>query len=119
MPLSNPITVEHEAHIVILIARRQDNLVWNQLPSIMALKQRRMEAMHNFLQDYSVGMDEGRYRNVSLSTLPLAKASFDLALCSHFLFLYSEQLVLAFVTYVGKYPSAEIPDQHLLLVVIL
>lgn len=78
------------------LSRRRDKLVWTQVPSIVALKQRRMEAMHQFLLDYPVGMDEGRYKNASLPTLPFAEASFDLALCSHLLFLYSEQLDLAF-----------------------
>ena len=78
------------------LARKRDNLVWTQVQSIAALKQRRMEALEQFLQDYPVGMDEGRYKNASLPTLPLAEGSFDLALCSHLLFFYSEQLDPAF-----------------------
>ena len=36
-------------------------------------------------------LSEGRYRNGELPTLPFADRSFDLALSSHFLFLYTEQ----------------------------
>ena len=56
------------------------------------LKRVRMAAMRIFLEDYDAGKNEGRYVDASLPALPFNGGSFDLALCSHFLFLYSEQL---------------------------
>lgn len=48
--------------------------------------------MSNLLADYETGRCEGRYVAAELPNLPFGDASFDLALCSHFLFLYSTQL---------------------------
>lgn len=56
----------------------------------------RMAAMQAFLDDYDSGKRDGRYVAASLPTLPFADNAFDLALCSHFLFLYSAQLGEAF-----------------------
>ena len=49
-----------------------------------------------FLGDYESGRRDGRYVTASLPTLPFATGQFDLALCSHFLLLYSEQFSEAF-----------------------
>lgn len=49
-------------------------------------------AMDRFLADYDAGRAEGRYLDGELPALPFADGSFDVALCSHFLFLYSQQL---------------------------
>jgi ubiquinone/menaquinone biosynthesis C-methylase UbiE len=46
-----------------------------------------MAAMQVFLDDHVLGRVEGRYVAAELPALPVADASFDLALCSHFLFL--------------------------------
>jgi ubiquinone/menaquinone biosynthesis C-methylase UbiE len=51
-----------------------------------------MRAMETFLDDYELGKRNGRYIDAGLPALPFADNSFDLALCSHFLFLYSDQL---------------------------
>jgi hypothetical protein len=48
-----------------------------------------MAAMKDFLDDYPIGKTEGRYIDAELPTLPFADASFELALSSHFLFLYT------------------------------
>jgi ubiquinone/menaquinone biosynthesis C-methylase UbiE len=48
------------------------------------------------LEDYPAGLNEGRYLQAALPSLPFDDRSFDLALCSHFLFLYSEQFSLEF-----------------------
>lgn len=55
-----------------------------------------MSAMHEFLSDFAQGANAGRYIDASLPDLPFPRQSFDVALCSHFLFLYSEQLDLQF-----------------------
>jgi ubiquinone/menaquinone biosynthesis C-methylase UbiE len=55
-----------------------------------------MAMMGRFLADYEQGRQEGRYVVGALPTLDFADGQFDLALCSHFLFLYSEQLSYEF-----------------------
>jgi len=66
--------------------------VWDDsIPDIETLKRVRMTAMTAFLDDYDRGRDEARYVNAGLPSLPFADGAFDLALCSHFLFLYSQQ----------------------------
>ncbi|MGH1492932.1 MAG: SAM-dependent methyltransferase [Acidimicrobiales bacterium] len=60
------------------------------------LTQKRRTAMEGFLGDYERGQAEGRYRAEKLPSLPFEDGSFDLALCSHFLFLYGEQLSTEF-----------------------
>ncbi|MDJ0701862.1 MAG: hypothetical protein QNJ46_01165 [Leptolyngbyaceae cyanobacterium MO_188.B28] len=49
-----------------------------------------MNAIHQFIQDYDSSKQAGRYQISALPTLNLGDDDFDLALCSHFLFLYSE-----------------------------
>ena len=51
-----------------------------------------MTAMNKFLDDYMAGKDAGRYINASLPILPFDNRAFDLAVCSHYLFLYTEQV---------------------------
>jgi hypothetical protein len=70
--------------------------VWDAIPSVEDLGRVRMSAMHEFLEDYERGKAEGRYVDAELPTLPFPDGSFDLALCSHLLFLYSAQLDQAF-----------------------
>ena len=67
------------------------DFVWNLFKSVDELVAARMRAMQVFLGDYVEGLDQGRYVPAELPDLPFFDATFDLALCSHFLFLYSEQ----------------------------
>jgi len=73
-----------------------DNFVWKNIPDVESLEHIRIEAMMEFLMDYEDGKEEGRYIDASLPVLPFEDNSFDLALSSHFLFLYSEHLDEAF-----------------------
>lgn len=57
-----------------------------------ALGRRRLEVMAVFLADYAGGLAEGRYRGDALPALPFTTQQFDLALCSHLLFSYSDVL---------------------------
>jgi len=66
--------------------------VWDAIPSLDALMETRMAAMHAFLDDYPAGTADGRYVEAALPSLPFEDDAFDLALSSHFLFLYSAQL---------------------------
>jgi len=74
------------------VEKHHDNYIWTQIPSVEALAITRMGTMSTFLKDYETGCRHGRYLNASLPQLPFAEGEFDLALCSHFLFLYSDHL---------------------------
>jgi hypothetical protein len=66
--------------------------VWTSIKSVDELGRLRMAAMEEFLLDYPQGMREKRYVDGELPRLPFPDRSFDLAVCSHLLFLYSEHL---------------------------
>jgi hypothetical protein len=66
--------------------------VWTSIKSVDELGRLRMAAMEEFLSDYPQGVAEKRYVGGELPRLPFPDRSFDLALCSHLLFLYSEHL---------------------------
>jgi hypothetical protein len=70
--------------------------VWSTIHSIEELGRIRMSAMQEFLGDYEEGLGERRYVPESLPSLSFIDKQFQLALCSHFLFLYSEHLNLDF-----------------------
>ena len=76
------------------MAKNIDNYVWGEIQSLEHLSQVRMAAMEKFLSDYDSGRSQGRYIDASLPKLPFENRQFDLALCSHFLFLYSDQIDL-------------------------
>jgi len=76
--------------------RNAEEFVWDSIQSVEELGQVRMAAMQDFLADYGPGKRQRRYVDAELPTLPFSDRSFDLALCSHFLFLYTSQLGEAF-----------------------
>lgn len=69
--------------------RKHDAFVWREIRDPEDLGRVRMAAMETFLADYDAGKQDGRYMNAALPHLPFPDDSFDLALCSHFLFLYT------------------------------
>ncbi len=73
-----------------------NNWVWTYHKNSEDLRQNRIKAMKFFLEDYPQGLRERRYLVASLPKLPFADGEFDLALCSHLLFLYSDLLSLEF-----------------------
>ena len=72
--------------------RARDRFVWREIRSPEHLGEVRLAAMHRFLADFPSGLAQGRYRTDKLPHLAFEDGVFDLALCSHFLFLYSDQL---------------------------
>lgn len=76
--------------------RNRDEFVWDTIRSVEELGQVRLDAMLAFLADFEEGKRHGRYVDAELPALPFADASFDLALCSHFLFLYTDHLTESF-----------------------
>lgn len=87
-----------ETYDVVLskVEATRDNFIWKTFRSPKDMAQSRMNSMQIFLQDFPLGLQQGRYQTCELPTLPFASKQFDLALCSHLLFLYSDQLSLDF-----------------------
>lgn len=82
--------------IIELLLENQQDYVWTRFASAGTVGKHRMKTMKRFLADYQNGKEKGRYIACSLPTLPFKEKWFDIALCSHFLFLYSEQLSVEF-----------------------
>lgn len=76
------------------MAQYVSDYVWESIPNLEALGATRMAAMEDFLRDYDAGRSAGRYLCASLPSLPFPDRQFELALVSHFLFLYSAHLDL-------------------------
>lgn len=83
-----------ETYAVILdgVESEKERFVWTRIGSPARLGEIRMSAMRRFLEDFDAGLGQGRYVAEGLPKLPFGADEFDLALSSHFLFLYSEQL---------------------------
>lgn len=73
-----------------------DKFVWQDIQSPEQLGQIRMAAMRQFIEDFPLGIQQGRYVIDELPILSFNTSQFDLVLCSHFLFTYSEQLGVDF-----------------------
>jgi len=73
-----------------------NEFVWRHIRSLDELGEVRMKAMRDFLSDYRQGKTDGRYLPESVPSLSFSDNSFDLGVCSHFLFLYSDHLDLNF-----------------------
>jgi SAM-dependent methyltransferase len=84
------------AQVIEQLWPRLDAYVWAEFADPAALGRHRMATMQRFLADYAVGRNQGRYVVGALPTLEFVDEQFDLALCSHLLFLYSEQLSYEF-----------------------
>jgi hypothetical protein len=82
--------------VISQVKASPDAFVWDRFRDPDHLGECRLAAMRRFLADFAQGRREGRYVAASLPTLPFASGPFSLALVSHFLFLYSEQLDLDF-----------------------
>ena len=82
---TRPVIVDH-------VLREHDRFNWKVIKSPDELVRVRTAAMSEFLSDYESGRRAGRYVAGSLPRLPFADRAFDLALCSHYLFLYSDDL---------------------------
>lgn len=70
--------------------------VWSHHSSPEHLKENRIRVLQTFVADYAGAMANGRYRFGELPRLEFENGTFDLALCSHFLFLYSDRFSYEF-----------------------
>jgi SAM-dependent methyltransferase len=87
---------ETYATVIAQVNKNKESFFWTAIPSVEELGRVRMAAMNKFLADYEAGKAQDRYIKGELPTLSFDDASFDLALSSHFLFLYSEHLSINF-----------------------
>lgn len=76
--------------------QNKDKFIWTTIKDVEDLGRIRMSAMEKFLADYDLGKQENRYLYAMLPNLPFENKQFDLALSSHFLFLYTDNLSLEF-----------------------
>lgn len=82
--------------ILDYLNRHPERFQLDQFETPEEVVERRLETMDEFLEDFPAGKREGRYREGSLTELDFPDDSFELALCSHLLFLYDEHLSLDF-----------------------
>jgi hypothetical protein len=82
--------------VISQVKQNPDRYIWQNFRDADELGKARLVAMEKFLSDYESGKVAGRYLDQSLPILEFADDQFDLCLCSHLLFLYSEQLSLDF-----------------------
>lgn len=78
------------------VSRNYHRYNWTNFTTVEELGKTRLQAMNLFLDDLPLGLKEGRYIIGELPSLPIADQRFDLALCSHLLFTYSDLLDLNF-----------------------
>jgi len=78
-------------NIISQVKNMPDNWSWSYHLSPDNLRENRVNVIRKFIGDYETGKAEGRYVTGELPILPIDGDEFDIALCSHFLFLYSEQ----------------------------
>src|ERR1700722_16152791 len=74
----------------------KEKFKWDRISSPEELGRVRLGAMREFLEDFELGKRDGRYVMAQLPELLFASQSFDMALCSHFFFFYSDSLSLSF-----------------------
>ncbi|MGG6240164.1 SAM-dependent methyltransferase [Nodosilinea sp. AN01ver1] len=82
--------------VVSQVRQNSDRYVWQNFENADQLGCARLRAMETFLLDYDAGKAAGRYLDQALPSLAFADNQFELCLCSHLLFLYSEQRSLEF-----------------------
>ena len=83
-------------HVIKQVRATPQNWVWGYHRDPEDLRRNRIAAMETFVADYSEGRRTGRYICGALPNLPFEADRFDLALSSHFLFLYSDHFDAAF-----------------------
>ncbi|OCT11947.1 hypothetical protein A8709_29225 [Paenibacillus pectinilyticus] len=91
---------EHGMREIELVAAKMAKLTdvydWTFYGSVAQHKAGRIQALQRFVVDFSSEDAGSRYHTAALPSLPFEGGSFDLVVCSHFLFLYEEQFDYAF-----------------------
>ncbi len=79
------------------VRKNQAMFTWNHIKDVDELIEYRRSAINMFVDDFDKGKDQKRYVFEELPSLSFDRKSYDMALCSHLLFLYSEHLSLHFI----------------------
>ncbi len=82
--------------VISQVKQNSSNYIWKNFKDADELGKARLNAMERFLSDYESGKNTGRYLYQSLPSLECVDDQFELCVCSHLLFLYSEQLSFDF-----------------------
>lgn len=82
--------------VISQVKQNPKNYIWKNFQDAEELGKARLLAMEKFLLDYELGKVAGRYLPKSLPSLEFLNNHFELCVCSHLLFLYSDQLSLDF-----------------------
>lgn len=77
--------------IITQVESSLDDWMWSYHRSPDDLRNNREKAISLFCRDFDLGKREGRYELGELPQLDYPDAVYSLGLCSHFLFLYSDQ----------------------------
>jgi hypothetical protein len=78
-------------NIINQVKATPNDWVWSYHKSADDLRDNRVKVIQQFIADYEIGKKNHRYQIGELPKLAYQNQEFDMALCSHFLFLYSEQ----------------------------
>lgn len=82
--------------ILGMMRENSDQFVFDQFDTPEEVVEGRHESMEVFLDDFQEGKKKGYYRPGSILGMDFAASEFDLALSSHFLFLYDDLLSTEF-----------------------
>ena len=79
-------------NVVEQLRSTKEDYNWTFFKDPDEYREHRIKTTERFIKDYDSGKKEGRYIFGELPNLEFQDNSFDIALCSFFLFFYSEQL---------------------------
>jgi hypothetical protein len=79
-------------NIINQVKATPNDWVWSYHQSPYDLRSNRIKVIQEFISDYENGKNNNRYVIGELPNLEFQKQEFEIALCSHLLFLYSDQL---------------------------
>lgn len=82
--------------VIAGVEATHDTYCWTTIASPEELGRTRLASMATFLVDFRASQSTGRYIAGALPDLPFRDGQFVLALCSHFLFTYSDQFSTEF-----------------------
>ncbi|MDZ8050635.1 MAG: SAM-dependent methyltransferase [Aulosira sp. ZfuVER01] len=83
-------------NIINQVKATPNDWVWSYHKSPDDLRSNRVKVIQKFIADYDAGKKNHRYQVGELPKLAYPNQAFDLALCSHFLFLYSDHYTYNF-----------------------
>lgn len=78
-------------NIISQVKQTPNDWVWSYHKSPEHLRENRIKVLNKFTNDFEAGKLEKRYVVGELPHLNIEDSQYDMALCSHFLFLYSKQ----------------------------